>query len=111
MIWVEKNRLKIPNSLKIGGHGVKIEKNHLFKEIDHCLGMSLTLEDKILLSSQEQGIPLSESAGTVNYLHEIIHWVDFVYLGRKLSEDEVKILAEGFFQVLRDNNLFFGKEE
>ena len=99
--------MKIPEFLKIGGHRVEVEKNHLFREIDNCLGMSLTLEDKILLSSQEQGLLLSESAGAVNFLHEIFHWVDFVYLGRKLTEDEVRVLAEGFFQILRDNNLDF----
>lgn len=103
--------MKIPEFLKIGGHRVKIEKNHLFTEIDHCLGMSLTLEDKILLSQKEQSISLSESAKAVNFLHEIFHWVDFVYLGRKLTEEEVKTLAEGFFQVLRDNSLNFGKSD
>ena len=102
--------MKIPGFLKIGGHRVTVEKNHLFKEIDHCLGMSLCLEDRILLSPQEQGILLSEVAGAVNFLHEIIHWVDDVYLGKKLSEDEVKVLAEGFFQVLRDNDLNFRKK-
>jgi len=102
--------MKIPDYLKIGGHKIRVIKNHLFTEIDHCLGMSLELEDKILLSPQEQGIPLCESAEAVNFLHEIIHWVDIVYLGRKLSEDEVKVLAEGFFQVLRDNKLNFRKD-
>ena len=102
--------MKIPNHLKIGGHKVEIKKNHLFREIDHCLGMTLELEDKILLSSKEQGIPLSEAPEAVNFLHEIFHWVDIVYLGRKLTEDEVKVLAEGFFQVLRDNELNFKKD-
>ena len=101
--------MKIPGFLKIGGHRVRVEKNHLFKEIDHCLGMSLELEDKILLASQEQGISLGEAPQAVNFLHEIIHWVDSVYLGKKLSEDEVRVLAEGFFQVLRDNNLNFSE--
>ena len=102
--------MKIPKFLKIGGHKVEIERNHVFREVDHCIGMSLTLEDKILLSQKEQNILLSESAEAVNFLHEIFHWVDFVYLGKKFSEDEVKVLAEGFFQVLRDNDLGFNTE-
>jgi hypothetical protein len=99
--------MKIPDYLKIGGHKVKIDKNYMFREIDNNLGLSLLLEDKILLGSQSQGIPLSDTTNCVNLMHEIFHWIDFVYLGKKLSEDEVKVLAEGFFQVLRDNELDF----
>ena len=35
------------------------------------------------------------------FWHEIVHCIDFTYLNRKLSEDEVAAISNGFYQVIK----------
>ena len=94
--------MKIPESIKVGGHTYKIEwvKNLIRDDANRgCLYWHTHL---IKLDDN-----MAEDTYTVSLLHEIIHSIDRHYCNDHISEDDTASLAEGLFQVLSDMGVTF----
>lgn len=107
--------MKIPSKIKIGPYKIEIVYPYKFVETDNKTGVASFQDTKILLSNNFCGIERTEQSVDVTFLHEIIHWVLYVYCGKALcsgEENEEQIvngLALGLLQVIRDNKLDFSK--
>jgi len=98
--------MKIPRSIKIASHKVKIRVVKNIKEPSGVLGYADLTHNLIVLRKEYNGQSLDESTITEVLLHEIVHQVAELY-GINLSEKEVKQLGAGLLQVIRDNRLDF----
>ena len=87
--------MKIPKSLKIGGHSYKIELVKEGELAKNDCGSLSRENNKIYIDTK-----LSDSNRTVTLIHEILHAVN-----NELSESFVDGLAEQLYQVLKDNKL------
>ena len=101
--------MKIPSTLKIGGHDVKVLYPHRFRQNSDLCGQADYGLTEIRVSDTDPcGEKRSESSEATTLLHEIVHWVAHVYYGEKaLDEQLVCALSHGLLQVLRDNKLRF----
>lgn len=92
--------MKIPETIKVGGHKVRIERVMQIEE-----GRSVgQWEPKKNLIMIDKSIPQSQMEVTL--LHEIMHALNIA-----LPEQDVEFLSQGLYQVLVDNQLSFdGKE-
>ena len=103
----EMSKMKIPKTLKIGGHIYKIIFPYEFKERydrDADCDRDLNL---IRISKTVGSDKRSESSIIVTFIHEVLHAIDFVS-GHKIFIDNEKALegiSEGIYQVLVDNKL------
>lgn len=98
--------MKIPENIKIGGHKVKIGFVRKFSDKPNSVGRSNFVRKRITLATHFHNVPMCESERAVALLHEIVHQTDDVYEA-KLSENQVRRISQGLFQVLRDNKLRF----
>ena len=109
--------MNIPNTLKIGGHIVKINKTDDMPTMSGNMGESWNAYNSIKVNTH-----FPESQQAITLIHEILHHI-MSNLGYAYKKDEndsshihteqtVEALAQGLFQVLRDNNLdFFTNKE
>jgi len=98
--------MKIPKSIKIGGHIVKVVFPYGFKEradlaaqCDH--NMNEIRIDTLDISHVER----PESGVMVDFIHEVLHRIDHIS-GHKIFRDNepaIEGISEGIYQVLVDN--------
>ena len=94
--------MRIPASIKVGGHTYKvIVKLGLWREAGNH-GESLHNLQEIRLETLQH----SEMLGAA-FIHEILHCIDRVYNNHNLTEDVVDAIAEGLYQVLNDLGVTF----
>src|SRR5580704_13092949 len=91
----------LPKKLRILGHDVFVEEVNLppmanSKDIGECD----TDASEIRL-----GVWLEQSISRATLLHEVIHFIDHT-LDLDMTEAQVTGVAQGLFQVLRDNEKF-----
>lgn len=101
--------MKIPESLKIGGHEYKVIYPHDFTDCVNVNGLTDTEAKQIKIRQMTLGGgPRAESGVAVTLLHEILHAVDH-YTGHDVFENEEHVhgIAEGLYQVMKDNKLVF----
>ncbi len=96
--------MKLPEKVKIGGHTfnvtlVEVVNKHSPRraEIDHLEG-EIRIKTEMCHSKQEQSL-----------LHEILHELD-QQCATGLDEETLIRLAEGLYDVLKTNKLYFGLE-
>jgi len=103
--------MKIPRSLKICGHVVKVR---IVKTIKGAMAGNLGYADlnhnEIVLCKEYEGKPLEESMRAEVFLHETIHMIGQIY-GIPLNEKTVRQTSGALFQVIRDNRLDFIKTD
>lgn len=98
--------MKIPKTVRICGLDYKVTlKEDLYIE-EGCYGT----HNPTTLEIQLQNHKLNEDRQMQVFIHELIHAVDLHYLNSKLSEDQVNQVANGVYQILSDNECFFGKK-
>ena len=102
--------MKIPTSLKIGGHTYEVMYPYHFKERYDRVGHSNHALQTIGISDDDgNGNKRAMDDIELSVIHEILHCVDHVYNGddliEKNSEAMVSRIAEGLYQVFKDNNL------
>lgn len=101
--------MKIPQTLKIGGHEVKVKTVKQIEAGDRTAQVR-TSQNIIWVADtyRDEGkkIVIPESMRAEGLLHEIIHYV-LLQNGYGVLEKMTTSLASGMFQVLRDNNLDF----
>ena len=98
--------MKIPKSIKVGGHTVKVIYPYLFKERTDITGQYDHDMKEIRISNVDSaGNIRCESSIAQVFLHELFHAIDFVS-GHMLFTDNENALdgiTEGVYQVLMDN--------
>jgi len=99
--------MKIPKTLKIGGHNYKIIFPYTFTERNDITGQADHQNKTIRVVSEVDGEKRSESTIVVTLIHEILHGIDSC-TGQGMfrgdgGEGKIEALSEGIYQVLVDN--------
>ncbi len=101
--------IKLPKTIKIGIHEYKVVYPFVFKEMSDMFGQAHLIENKIYLSDNFQGRPLSDSCLVTNLIHEILHIIDNKS-GHKVfetngewNEDAINAWSEYLCMVFVDN--------
>jgi hypothetical protein len=99
--------MKIPNSINIMGHNVKVkQKKYIDSKTKSQIGRAIYTENLILLSRHCHDCNVDSQYMACTLIHEILHHLDDrLTLG--LKEVQVDRLAVGIYQVLKDNKLQF----
>lgn len=87
--------MKIPKKLKVAGHDYSINHPHKFISKEELDGLTLHTPKEIYIT----GSPEAEHT----FWHEMIHCIDHTYNAGQLTEETVTRLAQGLYQVLKDN--------
>lgn len=91
-----KKALKIPKSLKIGGHIILIEQRPLVEIDSDCNGgWAIWEKNKIVIASD-----IPETRKLEILIHEVLHFVN-IYM----DESDVTYLAGNLNQIILDNDL------
>jgi len=88
--------MKIPSSLKIGGHTISIKMGSLdgkLGESDYDKGL-ITIDKNSPQSIQESTL-----------IHEVIHFLNTTLGDSEMGHSLIDSLSEQLYQVLKDNNL------
>ena len=99
--------MKIPKTIKIGGHEVLVnsDSKRFSKdlELDDLCGKTFIGSEVILINRHT----ICRSQQEESFLHEIIHHILFHagWNDETINEQLVQSLAAGLYQVLKDNNL------
>ena len=94
--------MKIPKKIKICGLDYTIELSDKLVEDDNASGQHIPTKLKIKLHVGNYHPQKIEQT----FWHEILHAINTNYCGQKeLTEEQVDTFANGFYQVLKDNNL------
>lgn len=95
--------MKIPESIKVGGHTYKIIFSETLWIREGNIGQARHNTDQTI----ELEVRLHPDQTAASFLHEMLHAIDRVYNKGSLAEDEIDAIAEGLFQVLSDMGIFF----
>lgn len=88
--------MKIPPSLKVGGHQIKVELvDPTDPELDGACGMFIRTNNRILIDKT-----LSRSQLEQSLIHEIFHALNW-----ELKEEFIESFSQQIYQVFKDNNL------
>ena len=98
---------KVPKSINVGGYKFKVTYPHQFLERTELGGLCIPLQQEIFVTDTIDGCDERRSMQSVFefLIHESVHAVDYVFLGGVLTEQEVVLIARGWHQVLRDNDI------
>ena len=103
--WVVVGHMKLPESIKIGGHTVKVLFPYAFRDRGDVAGQADYGLLEIRLRNEDLGgCRREDSAVMTTFIHEIIHLICEVYNGRvQLDEPVIEALSQGLYQVFADN--------
>ncbi|MFX1512615.1 MAG: hypothetical protein ACFFCQ_08520 [Promethearchaeota archaeon] len=96
---------KMPKKLKIGGRKYDIIYPHLFTSDPRLLGLHEADQQNIKLSKLFLGQQRHWNKICETLLHETMHAVDHIYCHGVMQENEVYVMSNWMYQVIRDNNL------
>jgi len=104
--------MKIPSKVKVGGRDYQIFYPHKFTDSAHPhYGLHDAGGQTIKISQiDEFGAKRNPQSIIHTFIHEVLHAVDNVYNGGRLTvwehgEETIDQLAEGIMQFVRDNDL------
>ena len=92
-------------TLKVGGLNYQIVYPYVFETNAILLGLHEGDQARIKISKKFVNLERQWTKIIETLLHEVIHAVDHVYAGNILVEDEVFIISNYLYQIVRDNNL------
>ncbi len=100
--------MKIPKSIKIGGHIWEIKFPHTFQESNEHWGLTNDARKTIYITNTDtNGGARKDSCIMVTFLHEVLHAIDsFTCLGLfdgPNGEKTVELFSEAIYQILVDN--------
>ena len=95
--------MKIPKKIRVAGHDYKILYKDEYLSKRELVGQCLNDEKKILLCKYYDKTLRAKSEIELTMMHEMLHAVDRHYNDNKLSEKTVRHIANGLYQVLKDN--------
>ena len=99
--------MKIPKTIKIGGHQYTVIFPYVFTErFDQC-GDHDGSTKTIRITDNEYNVKRANSSIIVTLIHEILHAIDQttghdMFQGNE-GEKHIEALSEGIYQVLMDN--------
>lgn len=95
--------MKIPKSIKVGGHTYKvILRDYLWME-EGNIGQARHNTNQII----EIDPKLHPEQIGCTFWHEVLHTINRIYNNNQLGEDDVNAISEGLFQVLSDMGITF----
>ena len=100
--------MKMPKTLKIGGHNFRIRYPYIFDK-DDLTGQYCPETDEIKIKQVTlAGEVQSETNLHICFFHEVLHAINDIYCMSQLDrecnpENLIDSLAEGIYQVLIDN--------
>ena len=99
--------MKIPETLKIGGHVYKIIFPYVFTERYDLAGDHNGENCEIRIAEKDGDIKRAKSSVEVTLIHEVLHAIDSTTGHRMFAGEEgekkIEALSEGIYQVLVDN--------
>ena len=98
--------MKIPKSIKIGGHKIKVVYPYRFTErYDRRAQYDDNFKEIRVSDCDCAGNKSADSAIFVSFIHEVLHAIDIISGHEVFSKNEPAIegISEGVFQVLVDN--------
>lgn len=99
--------IKIPHSFRVGGFTYRIRQgNEVHDNLEELgrWGQHSGVHHRIDLDCAANPEQLSKTFG-----HELLHAVNFIYCGDKVSEDDIQGLSQGLFQVMEQLGVRFVK--
>jgi len=101
--------MKIPKRINILGHPILVYKSNKPMELDDeekATGLAHLLTNKIGICCRVDGDYIAESLQAETFLYEIFHHIN-EKMGLGMEEGQVRGMALGALQVVRDNKLNF----
>jgi len=92
--------------IKIGGHVVDIHSFDNFGSLSDEIGLCSPAKNSIKISRSYIGNKLHEQTILESLLHEVLHFIDYVYCGYVLEEVVIKNLAKYLLYIFNKNNIF-----
>lgn len=92
--------MKLPKKVRICGIDYIVKKDNMITVNQGCVGISKAEQAEILMAID--GLDPQKVEQT--FFHEVLHAVDCHFNCSKLGEEQVNLIANGLYQVLRDNN-------
>ena len=100
--------MKIPKQVKIGGHIFTVLYPYSFRERTDQSGQCDWDFMQIKIAEQDRNEPKKAQTRIEEILiHEVLHAIDWVYNGNSLTETTTDQLAQGLYQVIKDNPKLF----
>ena len=100
-------KIRIPNKIKVGGHWIGIFYEKKLFDNHGKYGQSRFPENEIALQDRD----MVNSRKSQTLIHELLHFVDFVYNNCNLEENTVNALATGIHALLVDLGVEFDFSE
>ncbi len=98
--------MKIPNKLRVAGHDYKITYRDKWLSKQELVGQCHNDKKKIYICKYYKTVRRAKSEIELTMMHEILHAIDRHYNDSHLSEKTVRNMANGLYQVLKDNFKF-----
>ncbi len=102
-------KARMLDSVKIGGLNYKVIYPYIFETNAVLLGLHEGDQCRIKISEKFVNLERTWQKVIETLVHEIIHGIDHVYCGSILLEDEVFVLSQWIYQIIRDNDLNVAK--
>ena len=94
--------MKIPKSIKVGGHTYEVVIDKDLWHEENCHGIAIYASHIIRVDPYGHPEVVAQA-----FLHEVLHVIDKHFDNKALTEDEIDSMAEGLFQVLSDMGITF----
>jgi len=98
--------IKVPKVLPFGGHDWDIELDGVIGDKYNKAGILDT--ENLILKLSSKSLPSVLSA---TLLHELVHLIDWTFLGERLSESEVSSFSNGLYLLLTQLGVTFDFSE
>jgi len=96
----------LPKKIKVAGHTYKVIVDNKSLQKEELAGDAWHGRHLIRISTIDRyGYKRPETFIEDSIIHEILHCVDVQYNNHQIPEDQVRLLATGLHQVLRDMGL------
>ena len=104
-------KARMMDTLKVGGLNYKIEYPYIFETNAVLLGLHEGDQIRIKISKRFVNLERTWPKIIETLLHEIIHAIDHVYCGNILLEDEVFVMSNWLYQIVKENDLKIAKSK
>ena len=92
-------------NIKIGGHKVKIEMFDSFGSISDEIGLCIPSSNTIKISKSFNGDAIHNDVICESILHEVLHFIDYVYCGYNLEEETIRSLGKFLYHVFNNSDI------
>lgn len=96
--------MKIPKKLRVFGRTYTVVHDNAVVDSHDCYGLVYHETEHVFL--RKRGVEFSEEKEASTFMHELFHILD-ENLRTDLTEEQINLLAVGFFAAIQDNKLNF----